>query len=90
MELTNEELEILFDAITAWEQQPVRDGMMGLVLETMLIKDKDERDAATERAIAEQEQSQKARERKAILLKAKIVMAIEAGAADALFGNGAS
>ena len=89
MELTNEELELLFEAVTAWEAEPVRVGMLDLLVSTMIAKTAEERDAITERSIAEQEKAKNARERKAILLKARLVMAIEANATAELFnGNG--
>jgi len=70
---TEDEINVLLEAVEAWEKEDAASGLMSMMLGAMLIKDEAERDAMMEESKAATEAKTNAKKERAILLKAKLI-----------------
>ena len=70
---TDEEIEIILDALDAWENQPSSSGMLMSLLGSALIKDEEKAVQFFEKSAEESSRKSKSRRDRVILIKAKIV-----------------
>lgn len=87
--LTSEEIDILFDALDAWEKEPGRDGLLSSVMGALVMGDKEGKSKEyMDNTMKDAEYKERSRKRKAILLKAKLVKMSEDTVATELFNKG--
>lgn len=74
VELSSSEIDLLDEALKAWEKQPISEGF-GTAMLRAVVGPKESRRETMEAEIAEVEKDSKARERRALLLRAKLMQA---------------
>lgn len=89
LEMTQAEIELLFEALDAWEQAPSHEGFISATINAVMAKDPQNRDQTMADTIAKAKQDELRRKRRSIMLKAKLIEALEQESADRLF-NGTS
>lgn len=87
LELTPGECNLLFDAVEAWEQQPVQKGLVGMIISGVAIPDRDKAKACMHEEGQKSEAEALTRKRRAIIVKAKLMQALEDNTAELLFSG---
>ena len=85
IEVTQDEIELLFEALEAWEEVPSQKGFTDAMLNTMLGKNPEGREQAINETMTKGKQEELRRKRRSIMLKAKLIQSLEQGSADGLF-----
>lgn len=84
---TPEETELLIEALDAWAKQPKADGISSALIGAMLGGgSQDDKKRELDKATSKMKADTKARERRTILLKAKLIMAAEAAELESVIG----
>lgn len=85
--LTKQDIDLLLDAVNAWEKEAQHIGMSVGMLGLMLSKDHDEAEENFKASMAESGETTRKRSRQAILIKAKLIQMQEELTADQLFSR---
>lgn len=85
LEVTPAEIELLFEALDAWERVPTQEAFTSSMFSAMFEKNRESQELALAQAVAKGKQDELRRKRRSIMLKAKLVQSLEQESADSLF-----
>ena len=85
IEVTQAEIELLFEALEAWEEVPTREGFSSSLIGAMLAKDKESQEQTMTKTMDKSKQEELRRKRRSIMLKAKLIQSLEQESANGLF-----
>lgn len=85
IELSGKEIDLLFEALEVWEKQPSGDALFTSLVGGMLASSSEERDMLMNESMEEGQSKVAMRKRSSILLKAKLIQAMDECAIDGLF-----
>jgi len=85
LELSAEEVNLLYEALEAWEKQCTDQALTSSLLGMMLTRDKDEAEKSFHETMDNGQREANIRKRKAIILKAKLMETLDDCALDSLF-----
>ncbi len=85
LKLSGQEIEMLFQALESWEKETMGNALLTGILGAVLSRNEDEAAENREKTMSEAEQQTLVRKRSSILLKAKLISALDDCAAQELF-----
>ena len=85
LELSAEEVNMLYEALEAWEQQSTDLALTSSLLGMMMTRDKDEAEKSFHETMDNGQREANIRKRKAIILKAKLMETLDDCVLDSLF-----
>lgn len=85
VELTQDEITLLFEALDEWERVPVKGAFSDMLITTMMSKNREEAMATIEKSTQSAKQQELGRKRRSVMLKAKLIQAAEQTTANDLF-----
>lgn len=86
--LTDNDIELLLDALDVWESAPAQDGFLKGILSSVFIKDEGKLDDKMTKTMDDANREAKLRRDSVILIKAKLVQMKNADVTSQLFGGG--
>lgn len=88
MELTKQDLDVMVEAVEAWEREPSSTSLLGDVMGAMFCRNEEEREAALrerEKAKRERDESMRVRKERSVLLRAKLIQMRDSMIAESAF-----
>ena len=85
VKLTGPEIEMLFEALEIWEKEALQSALFSGLLTSIFAQDEHERETAMDQEMEKAKQKEMSRKRTSILLKAKLIQAMDDCATEGLF-----
>jgi hypothetical protein len=87
MQLTTQDINLMLEALEAWEKEAMSAGLLGGILGVIVAKDEEDATSRADARMAEASQEARRRSRSAVLLKAKLITMQDEMAPDQLFSK---